>query len=117
MARKYNNSQKIGKTKQSTDNMIKHAIARQNSWVARRSAYAKKFFARLNIFALSKGEKRETRGGVLKAYWFPILCAVIVLLIGIWVLVGRSNVVVPAVPEPIIVAVSEESAPSFDIVR
>lgn len=117
MARKYNNSAQIGKTKKSTDDMIQDAIARQNSWVARRSAYAKKFLGRLNIFAKSKNEKNENRGGVLKAYWFPILCAIIVLMIGAWVLISRDKVVVPNVPAPVVVAVSEKSAPSFDIVR
>ena len=139
MAEKRVKSTKIGKTKISTDDMIEGAIARQNTWMSRRRDFAKRFLKKLNIFARSSnsGEKKarlvakearklnratkstKTRKSGLMAYWFPILCAVVVLAVGVWVAFVRSDmnvvkendvtVVVPAVPEPVVQEVKKET--------
>ncbi len=135
MSKKYNGTAQIGKTKRTTDNMIDDAIARQNSWLERRRAFAKRFLKKLNIFAKptekkvvgkpaqkSAPVKREKKSG-LGAYWFPILCALIVIFIAIWVAFFRvtttttTTVVIPVVPEPTVTVVNEKATPSFDIVR
>ena len=60
---------------------------------------------------------------VLKDYWFPILCAFIVIFITVFVMLFKVNtpvkVITPSVPEPIIKPVSKTSVetPSFDIAR
>ena len=125
----------IGKTKRSTDNMIDDAIAQQNDWLANRRSYARRFLKTLNIFArpTSKQEpsvKQETvsettqnpRNYTLRSYWFPILCAILVLLVVIWVLFVRTSapqrvVIVPVVPDATVQTISENEAPTFDIVR
>ena len=62
----------------------------------------------------------------LSAYWFPVMCALIVIFIAIWVMFIRSPqpsrvIVVPSVPEPIIQTVKPDKkdivVPEFDIVR
>lgn len=132
MSKKYNNSAEIGKTKKSTDNMIDDAIARQNSWMARRSAFAKRFLKKMNVFARPaakpivgtpavKKEAPAKKTG-LAAYWFPIMCALLVIFVAIWVMFVRVTaqprvVVIPAVPEPTVSVVNEKVTPSFDIVR
>lgn len=139
MAKKYNKNAPIGKTKRSTDTIIDEAIARQNSWMERRRAFAKRFLKKLNVFAKpaparvvgkpakvaavakSTDAASEKKSG-LAAYWFPILCALLVIFIAIWVMFFRVNttekvVVIPAVPEPTIQRVAESAKPSFDIVR
>lgn len=91
-----NNSMVIGKTKRSTDNMIDDAIAQQDSWLARRRNFTRRFLRRRNNAnetapvaektAPTKSERvREKNRSVLREYWFPILCAFIVLLVTIWV--------------------------------
>ena len=122
----------IGKTKRSTDDMIDDAIAQQNDWLENRRSYARRFLKTLNIFArpstqktevvvkTTKTEKEKSNG--LGAFWFPILCAVIVILIAIWVMFIRTNVpqrviIVPVVPDSVTRVMSEKEAPAFDIVR
>ena len=126
----------IGKTKRSTDNMIDDAIAQQNSWLENRRLYARRFLKKLNVFARPTPKKemkvktepkqspRTSRGngGVLRSYWFPIVCVILIILILVWVLFIRTTshqrvVIVPVinnVPEKVI---SENDTPSFDIVR
>lgn len=98
MSKKSTRSNQIGQTKRSTDNMIDDAIAQQNSWMERRRAFANKFLRRLNVFAKPAPEKKvvgrpavradaahpvvsEPRHGILRAYWFPIVCAIVVIFI------------------------------------
>ena len=127
----------IGKTKRSTDNMIDDAIAQQNDWLENRRWYARRFLKKLNIFARPKQQKQtvETKparvvedkksrrsGGVLRSYWFPILCVILILLILIWVLFIRTStpqrvVIVPVVSDGVVQVISENDAPAFDIVR
>lgn len=150
MAKKNTKSAQNGKVKVSTDDMIDGAIARQNSWMSRRRDFAKSFLRKLNIFARSKNAserkaviaakeakklkraqaaaaRKENRSGGVTAYWFPILCAVIVMAIAVWVVFVRSDmnvkkdtsttaekitalvekqdskkVVAPVVPEPVV---------------
>ena len=127
----------IGKTKRSTDDMIDDAIAQQNDWLENRRWYARRFLKKLNIFARPKPQKqnvetkparavedKKTRhnSGVLRSYWFPILCAILILLIVIWVLFIRTStpqrvVIVPVVSDGVVQIISENDAPAFDIVR
>lgn len=125
----------MGKTKRSTDDLIDSAIAQQNDWMENRRNFARRFLKTLNIFArpnpkndtqsvaTSEIVQPQRRSG-LASYWFPILCAVIVVLIAVWVaFFHRPNptvVVVPPVEEPTIQvadATVEYTVPMFDIVR
>ena len=125
----------MGKTKRSTDDLIDEAIAQQNDWQENRREYTRGFLKSLNMFAkksqkntentqtdkpnVNSTDKRKTR---LRAYWFPIVCAVLVIFIAVWVMFIRGAtqprvVVVPAVPEPVVQRVNEITVPTFDIVR
>lgn len=125
----------IGKTKRSTDELINDAIAQQQSWMERRRNFARRFLKTLNIFArpapkpeektkedaAGTNEKAKTRTG-LSAYWFPILCALLVIFIAIWVAFIRTSVPQPVVAnDTTIIEASEQKVenelPSFDIVR
>ncbi len=134
MSKKTSKSRNVGKTKRSTDDLIDSAIAQQNSWMENRRKFARSFLKTLNIFARPNPKKenqsvdsaaievaRQRRSG-LGAYWFPILCALVVVFIAIWVAFVRTAaprhvVVVPPVPEPIVQNVVDAGVPSFDIVR
>lgn len=137
------NKNTIGKTKRSTDDMIDDAIAQQNDWLENRRSYARRFLKTFNIFARpaekkqvktttttqtvvvkTKEEKKEEKpASVWRAFWFPILCAIIVILIAIWVMFIRTSrpqhvVIVPVVPDSSVVRVmNENETPAFDIVR
>ncbi len=133
MAKKTIKSNNMGKTKRSTDDLINDAIAKQNDWMENRRNFARRFLKTLNIFARPAPREnvaiaasaethtaRSARTGVM-AYWFPILCALMVLLVVIWVAFVRTTrttqvVVVPVIPEPVVQAV-EITEPTFDIVR
>ena len=122
----------IGKTKRSTDNMIDDAIAQQNDWLENRRSYARRFLKTLNIFA-RPSEKKEVNSnkqtteknqhnGKIRSYWFPILCAILVILIVIWVLFIRTTkpqhvTIVPVVQNNVEKVLEEKDAPAFDIVR
>lgn len=122
--------------KTSTDDLIDSAIAQQKDWMENRRTFARKFLKTLNIFARPAPKKDDTvvatqvvenrRRSGLASYWFPILCAVIVVLIAVWVAFIRPTptstvVVVPDVPEPVVQTVektdTDTSVPMFDIVR
>ena len=124
----------MGKTKRSTDSMIDDAIAQQNDWLANRRSYARRFLKTLNVFARPKEKpapvgkpaikKTETKkdNGVLRAYWFPIVCVFLVIAIAIWVMFVKSSatqrvVIVPVVPDAVTTITSTNDAPTFDIVR
>ena len=130
----------IGKTKRSTDDLIDSAIAQQNDWMENRRNFARRFLKTLNIFARPNPKKEdngaenvasdvqhpERRGGGLASYWFPILCAIIVILIAVWVaFFHRATdkvIVVPpvATTEPTTIDVETfdtVAVPTFDIVR
>ena len=141
-----NNTMVIGKTKRSTDNMIDEAIAQQNNWLNRRRNFTRRFLKSVNVFSRKddepKQEKvivkreritRDDKGdnkSVLREYWFPILCALIVLFVAIWVIFIRIGtpqrvVVLNANPVPVetvsrdtVKNISEPTdIPTFDIVR
>ena len=122
--------------KTSTDDLIDSAIAQQKDWMENRRTFARKFLKTLNIFARPAPKKDDAvvatqvvenrRRNGLASYWFPILCAVIVVLIAVWVAFIRpaptsTVVVVPDVPEPVVQTVektdADTSVPMFDIVR
>lgn len=101
-----NNGSAIGKTKRSTDNMIEAAIAKQNGWLDRRRNFTRRFLKSINVFSNDSEQKKEkvvvrehtTRDerneskSVLREYWFPILCALIVLFVAVWVVFIRVGV-------------------------
>lgn len=138
------NTAVMGKTKRSTDNMIDEAIAQQNSWLNRRRNFTRRFLKSVNVFSHRDDEnekivvKRERaprdnnddKKSVLREYWFPILCALIVLFVAIWVIFIRIGtpqrvVVLNANPVPVetvsrdtVKNISEPAdIPTFDIVR
>ena len=125
----------MGKTKRSTDDLINDAIAQQNDWQENRREYTRGFLKSLNMFARPSVKKQEkqsvtatdagvvrSRHSALRAYWFPIACALLVIFIAIWVMFIRGAtqprvIVVPAVPEPVVQRVDNITVPTFDIVR
>jgi len=122
----------IGKTKRSTDEMIDGAIDRQQSWLDNRRQFTRNFLKRFNVFKKSEPTqtnvkhniKRDERKKVLKSYWLPITCALIVILLAVFIMLFKINapvkVVAPSVPEPIIQPVKHTkkyTTPSFDLVR
>lgn len=135
MSKRNKRNNNIGQTKRSTDDIIADAIAQQNGWKENRRTFARSFLKKMNIFARPKEQSenqsldadaieraRERRTG-LSAYWFPIFCALIVILIALWVMFVRTNaptrviltnaqIVAPAHVVP-----AEDSVPEFDIVR
>ena len=127
-------STNIGKTKRSTDDLIDNAVNRQQDWLENRRAFTRKFLQRFNVF--KKPEQDSVSGApkntsnqsknkaVIRAYWFPIVCALLVILIAIFVMLFKINapvkVIAPSVPEPIIRSVKnseKHNTPSFDLVR
>lgn len=125
----------IGKTKRSTDNLIDDAIDRQQSWLNRRRRFTSYFIRRFNksenteqkskpeIIIVKTETKTETKNkSVLKSYWLPILCALIVILLALFIMLFKINapvkVIAPTVPEPVVKHVVKQSnTPSFDLVR
>ena len=139
-----NNTMVIGKTKRSTDNMIDDAIAKQNSWLNRRRNFTRRFLKSINVFSSKETETKEKvvvvkheraqnendNKSVLREYWFPILCALIVLFVAIWVIfirvgIPRRVINLNANPVPVetvsrntVKNISEPTdIPTFDIVR
>ncbi len=131
MVKKKKSSKKI---KRSTDDLIDSAIAQQNTWMEKRRNFARRFLKTLNIFARPSPkkdvsslynpieEKKNQKTGVY-AYWFPILCALLVILVALWVIFVRTTsspkvVITPNIPEQVSDQdVKEILAPTFDIVR
>ena len=118
----------IGKTKRSTDELINDAVDRQQSWLDRRRAFTRKFLQIFNIFSNQdkvKDSKTYSKNKkIVRAYWFPIVCALMVVLIAVFVMLFRINtpvkVIAPSVPEPIVRPVKnteKHTTPSFDLVR
>ena len=123
------NKANMGKTKRSTDDLIDSAISKQNDWMENRRAYTRSFLKKLNVFSKQESEKQpevekkqKNQRSVLLGYWFPILCALIVIFIAIWVAFVRVNsasriVLVPEVNVPLVEKKQEVTIPEFDIVR
>ncbi len=124
----------IGKTKRSTDELIDGAVNRQQDWLENRRAFTRKFLQRFNMFkkpeqneknVVKKVKTTESKNrAVLRDYWFPIVCALLVVLIAVLVMLFRINapvkVIAPSVPEPIVRTVKNtetHTTPSFDLVR
>lgn len=129
------------KTKRSTNNLIDEAIAKQDSWLERRRKFTRRF-----LMARHKNtDEQPTAAGrklvesrarknksVLREYWFPILCALVVLFVALWVIFVRTvaparvvilannakPVPVQTVPHGTVKTVPEPmDVPTFDIVR
>lgn len=139
-----NNTAVMGKTKRSTDNLIDDAIARQDNWLSRRRRFTRKFLRSLNETDETGGAEtagpavvtRENRAddknknSVLREYWFPIACAIVVLLVAIWAMFIQTNrrIIVLGMPEKPVeiqttvktnknIAPETTDIPTFDIVR
>ena len=128
-----NNKDNMGKIKRSTDDLIDDAIAKQNDWLENRRAYTRSFLKKFNVFSKNnpdeqnkqegkKTEVREKKYSVLLGYWFPILCALIVIFIAVWVAFVRvsrpsSIVLVPDTNVQVNQKQTEIVVPEFDIVR
>ena len=141
-----NNTANMGKTKRSTDNLIDDAIARQDNWLSRRRRFTRRFLKSLNDADDGKIDNAETikpakvarenrndgdsKNSVLREYWFPILCAIVVLFVAIWAMFVQTNhrVIVLNVPEKQVeiqttvktnknIAPQTTDKPTFDIVR
>ena len=122
----------MGKTKRSTDDLINDAISQQNDWLENRREYTRGFLKKLNLFARPAPDKeksaknatddKDKQKSVLRAYWLPIACAVLVLLIIAWALFIRGEtvsrvVVVPNIPERAVQTIKKADVPQFDIDR
>ncbi len=125
------------KVKRSTDDLIDSAIEQQNNWMEKRRTFARKFLKTLNIFArpapkkedegasnvlITEANKKQNVRTGIAAYWFPILCALLVIFVAVWVAFVRSSstptvVVASDVPDPEVRIVEENTIPMFDIVR
>ena len=125
---------KIGKTKRSTDKMIDDAINRQKSWLSNRRVFTREFLRKFNMYQTKNEQSKQHKKtanqknqNTLRSYWFPMFCALVVILMAVVVMVVKVNtpvkVIVPPVPEPVIQPVNTEknikkiSKPSFDLVR
>ena len=130
---------RIGKVKNSTNVIIVEAIARQNSWMARRRESARRFLKKLNIFNnkqkesdMKKIDRKSNTNNVeiqsgLMAYWFPILCVVVVILIALWVAFIKpsknkvesvqTKTTVEKIENVVEKIEQKEKAPVFDVVR
>lgn len=125
MAKKNNNK----KIKPSTDDLIANAVARQQSWKENRRTFARSFLKANDLFA--RPAPRNDNGAAvanknnrgLRAYWFPILCALVVIFVAIWVAFihdAKSQRVVithAAAVNDADDVMDKSVAPSFDIVR
>lgn len=127
----------IGKTKRSTDELIEDAIDRQQSWLDNRRKFTRNFLRRFNVFEKKdstpeqkpvvvvvnkESDTQKKNKSVLKSYWFPILCALIVILLALFIMMFRINapvkIIAPTVPEPVVKTVTRKiNGPSFDLVR
>lgn len=131
---KKNTRNNIGRTKRSTDELINDAIAQQNDWMENRRAFARRFLKSMNVFARPAPKKapapasqpkpvaRKNNG--VRAYWFPIACAIFVIIVAIWVAFVRTStprVVVAPAPTVAVPAIHDDEqiakTPEFDIVR
>lgn len=126
------NKNGMGKTKRSTDDLINDAIAQQNDWLENRREYTRGFLKSLNVFAkpgnkkqnADEGENNQSKRSGMGAYWFPVMCAIVVAIIAVWVMFVRGQtqphvIIAPAVPEPVVQKVEKQeiTVPVFDIVR
>ena len=115
------------KKKQSTDSMIDDAIAKQNAWLKNRRTFTRGFLKKIDKFACKKPENQDTQKerenrNTVGAYWFPILCAIVVIFVAIWAAFIRTPaqhrvLIVPNIPEPVVHTIDTNTTPSFDIVR
>ena len=136
MSNTNNKNANMGKTKRSTDDLINDALAQQNDWLENRRTYTRGFLKSLNMFAKTSDEvkqaetkkepktevKSEKKNSGLRAYWFPIMCAMIVIFVAIWVAFVRVSapskiIIVPKIAEPVVQKVQQITVPEFDIVR
>lgn len=132
----------MGKTKRSTEDIINDAIDRQQSWLDNRRKFTRNFLKRFNVFhkeeqktvkveteqtvqIIEQQPKEPKEVSVWRAYWFPIMCALAVIVLALFVIFFRINTPVKvftpsaSVPEPVVRTVKnvKRNALLFDMVR
>jgi hypothetical protein len=130
----------IGKIKKSTEEIVDDAVAKQGRisriWRGRKpstpavpvaatnSGIAKTKREAMTVKSTEnrpvQAQEKKFRG--IASYWFPILCAIAVIIMILWViLIPRCDVnTVPGgngIPEPTEKVITDSSKPRFDIVR
>ena len=128
---------KIGKTKKSTENMVEAALRRQSRWLSDMKSRARRILglnATRTAKPVNKPVKRSNTAGKsfwrrLRPFWFPLLCAVIVVVMIAWAMLRPScdaNAITTTTPTEEQVEdlreISEHvdisvKLPAFDIVR
>ena len=122
----------LGEIKRPTNEIVNEALERQRNSklrqgscshlvpARRRPAVAKAARVSNPSKVKEMNEINEKPRGI-RAYWFPILCSIVVILLCVWAFVPARNSVnaVASVPEPTTntVVVDERILPTFDIVR
>ena len=129
-----NNSNSIGKTKRSTDEIIADAISRQDNWLARRRKFTRRFWKLKgtqedeHLDAVPQEPQTQTKKTLMREYWFPILCAIVVLVVACWAIFIRKpsmqQVIMLNPSKPVQVQTAKQrtvnkvaTVPTFDIVR
>ena len=123
----------MGKVKRTTNNIIDDALNKQTSFTRHGFHTRTRVAAAAQPTPLAHDENADTVTDTdtnvhwARAYWFPILCAIAIVLLIIWALFGNGCTRTPNVPEPtknIITAAPANTAPvvtapipSFDMVR
>lgn len=121
----------IGKNKKdSTDDIISDSIAKQNSWLSNRRVYSRRVLKDMNTYAKPNEKKSNDKTDdndkhILSEYWFPILCAFIIIIITIFIGFGfikcPQHNIIPKTTETISEHYVNEDVsvdvPTFDIVR
>ncbi|MDR0804103.1 MAG: LysM peptidoglycan-binding domain-containing protein [Rickettsiales bacterium] len=124
---KKSNAADLGAVKRDTNHIIDEALDRQMHWrhVSRANGIKSATTRRKVVPAAARVvaariEKAQSRG-VLASYWFPILCAIVIVLLLLWSLFGRtvSNLFAPTPGANTnqIEIIEAAVIPSFDIVR
>ena len=75
-----------------------------------------------NTVPNKQAENQKKQRRAVFSYWFPILCALTVIFIAIWVAFiytpsSHKVLIIPQIPEPVVQAVDTNTVPSFDIAR
>ncbi|MCL2537988.1 MAG: LysM peptidoglycan-binding domain-containing protein [Alphaproteobacteria bacterium] len=129
MFRKKERFADMGKLKKSTNTLVDNAVAAQNRWLAglhRRGKRLVGFLRTTDAKPTKKSKGKDMKSNktckVLRAYWFPILCALAVIIMALWVVliprcIGTSTPAADPIPEPTTRIVAEANVPTFDAVR
>jgi len=116
----------IGTIKKDTNDIVTEALEKQSQWRTDRKGTEKLIPAKKGTHVRARADNRQPRlsspegPGGWRAYWFPILCTIIIVLLILWAILPlRGCTRISPVPEPTTntVVVNEKVQPSFDLVR